>query len=79
MKIVVTQSIEMTILLILLQTIQQKYSRNKYHTEALHVVCQQSDEGKPWKVSPFAKHTRGCKHPDIKYNNKLLGMVFENK
>ena len=51
----------------------------QYGTESLHVVCQQLYEGKPWKVSPFAKHTRGCKHPNIKYNNKLLGMVFENK
>ena len=33
---------------------------NKYHAEAIYLVCQQSNEGKPWKMSPFAKHTRGC-------------------
>ena len=26
-------------------------------------------------MSPFAKHTRGCKRPNI----KLLGIVFDNK
>ena len=45
---------------------------NKYHAEALYQVCQQSNKGKLWKMSPFAKHTRGCKHPNIKYNNKLF-------
>ena len=43
----------------------KQYSRstretNKYHTEALYLVCQQSNEGKPWKMSHFPKHTRGC-------------------
>ena len=26
----------------------------------LYLACQQSNEGKPRKTSPFAKHTRGC-------------------
>ena len=36
-------------------------------------------------MSPFAEHTRGCYHPNIKYDNKLfkikkvVGIVFENK
>ena len=45
---------------------------NKYYAKLLYLVCQQSNEGKPWEVSPFAKHTRGRKHPRIKYNNKLF-------
>ena len=41
----------------------KQYSRstretNKYPAEALYLVWQQSTEGKPWKMSPFAKHTR---------------------
>ena len=55
----------------------KQYSRsprktNKYHTEALYLIWQQSNEYKQWKISTFAEHTRGWKHPNIKYNNKLF-------
>ena len=55
----------------------KQYSRstretNKYHVEALCLVCKQSNEGKPWQMSPFAKDTRVCKYPNIKNNNKLF-------
>ena len=31
-----------------------------------------ANKGKTWKMSPFAEHTRGCYHPNIKYDNKLF-------
>ena len=52
----------------------KQYSRStrethKHHAEALYLVCQQRQN---MKMSPFAEHTRGCYHPNIKYDNKLF-------